>query len=291
MGNLFSSKSSTWQATSRNVLITGASRGIGAELARNFAKEGARLALLARNKDGMKDIAEECKQLGAERVETYSCDLTENKQIETACLQAIQDFEGFDVVVLNAGRSQGCYFEEIQDIDQIDYMLKLNIGGVVITLQKLLPAVFKSKHSRIVVVSSTAGIIPVPYRSVYCASKAALNGFCGSVRMELIDTYADAAPHVCVINFPEVKGTSLNTGRMDFGAKLKPVQFKNEAASDLKPACELCMGAIRQGQRSWGEPTKVKILLPLYSFIPGILEVLIMRHLKKTHFRPGIEES
>jgi len=271
------------------VLITGASRGIGAELARNFAKEGARLALLARSKDGLKHIANECTELGAERVETYACDLTDNNEITSACANAIADFEGFDVVVLNAGRSQGCYFEEIQDIDQIDYMLKLNVGGVIIGLQKLLPAVFKSKQSRIVVVSSTAGIIPVAYRSVYCATKAAVNAFCGTIRMELNDTYGDDSPQVCTINFPEVKGTALNAGRMDFGAKLKPVQFNVETAAALKPTCELCIEAIRQGKRSWGEPTKIKILLPLYSFIPGPLEKLIMKHLKKTHFRPGLE--
>ena len=183
MGNLWSSESS-WQATSRNVFITGASSGIGAELARAFAREGAKLALLGRNVDRLQQVAKDCVRLGAEAVQVYSADLTVNADIERATRQAIQDFEGFDVVILNAGRSQGCYFEEIQDIEQIDYMMKLNVSGVMIPLQKLLPSIHKSRHSRIVFISSTAGVVPVPYRTVYSASKFAVSGFCDTLRLD-----------------------------------------------------------------------------------------------------------
>mmetsp|Transcript_12101 Transcript_12101/g.33501 ORF Transcript_12101/g.33501 Transcript_12101/m.33501 type:complete len:293 (-) Transcript_12101:1383-2261(-) len=286
MGTLFSSFS-PWEASSRTVLITGASSGIGAELARQFAKENTHLALLGRNEERLTSVATECRELGAASVKTYSADLSENYQIDRAVRDVIQDFGGgFDVVVLNAGRSQGCYFEEILDAEQIDYLLKLNVSGNIILLQKILRHVYKSRHSRIVFVSSTAGIIPVAYRTIYCASKFAITGFSGSLRMELKDTYGEDAPKVCLLALPEVGGTNLNQARLQFGANQPPVQFKEEASAGLKSTCEQAMSAIRRGDREWGLPTKVSLLRPFYSLLPNTMDNLVMKHLRKTHFRP-----
>jgi NADP-dependent 3-hydroxy acid dehydrogenase YdfG len=290
MGLSFSSAAS-WDATSRNILITGASSGIGAELARCLAREGGNLALVARNQTKLEEVAKECRKLGSEKVHIYSCDLTKNAEIEASMAKALDDFKGFDVVVMNAGRSQGCFFEEIQDVDQIDYMMKLNVGGVIIPLQKLLPGIHKSRQSRIVVVSSVAGKIPVLYRTIYSASKAALNGFCNSLRLELGETYGGDAPKVCIMSFPEIKGTLLNEGRMDFGSMEPAVQFKDDGAGDLHMACQGCLKAIRRGSRSWGEPFKVKLLLPLYPFIPRVIETMILKHLRRTHYRPATQAN
>jgi NADP-dependent 3-hydroxy acid dehydrogenase YdfG len=272
-------------------LITGASSGIGAELARCFAREGGNLALVARNQTKLEEVAEECRKLGSARVHIYSCDLTKNSEIEASMAKALDDFKGFDVVVMNAGRSQGCFFEEIEDVDQIDYMMKLNVGGVIIPLRKLLPGIHKSSRSRIVVVSSVAGKIPVLYRTIYSASKAALNGFCNSLRLELGETYGGNAPKVCVMNFPEIKGTLLNEGRMDFRSRQPAVQFKDDGAGDLQLACQGCMNAIRWGRRSWGEPFKVKLLLPVYPFFPRVIEAMILKHLRRTHYRPAAQAN
>jgi len=287
MGGLFSS-SSKWEATSRKVLITGASSGIGAELARIFAKEGAQLALLGRNEERLQAVARECETLGAEIVKMYVADLIDNKDIDRVTKQALQDFVGFDVVILNAGRSQGCYFEEINDVEQVDYMMKLNVSGVINPLQKLLPSIYKSKNSRIVFVSSTAGIIPVAYRSIYCASKFAVTGFAGALRMELNDTYgAERAPKVCLVAVPEVNGTNLNAGRMDFGATQPPAQFKNDTSADLEPTCQQLMQAIRNGDREWGLPAKVRFMRPLSSLLPELCDNMVLKHLRKTHYRPA----
>jgi len=293
MGGIFSSLSSdsSWQATSRKVLITGASSGIGAELARNFAKEGAHLALLARNKERLEQVADECRQLGAESVQLYYADLTKNQEIEQATSKAMQDFGGFDVVILNAGRSQGCYFEEINDVDQIDHMMKLNVSGVIVTLQKLLPFIYKSRHSRIVFISSTAGIIPVAYRTIYCSSKFAVTGFTGALRMELDDTYGSEAPKVCLVAVPEVNGTALNSGRMDFGASQPAAQFLPGTSLDLEPTCHSLMEAIRAGKREWGLPMKVRLIRPFYSIVPNLIDAVVMKHLRKTMFRPVIPDA
>mmetsp|Transcript_13334 Transcript_13334/g.19973 ORF Transcript_13334/g.19973 Transcript_13334/m.19973 type:complete len:300 (-) Transcript_13334:256-1155(-) len=295
MGILFSSNSSaavstsSWTAEGMNVLITGASSGIGSELARTFSREGASIALVARSKDKLLQVAKECKELGATRTEIFLCDMTDDSQIKKAIVdEALEQFGRFDVVILNAGRSQGCYFEEINDVDSINYMLKLNVNGVITTLYHLLPSVPKSSSSRIVVISSVSGLIPVPYRTIYCASKHALNGFANALRLELNDTYGNDAPAIQVINFPEVQGTDLNSGRMDFGADVPPVEFITKNVVAVEKACSLLMMEIAEGTREWGQPLKVKMLLPLWGFVPSFIDRMIMKTVKKTHFRPNI---
>jgi NADP-dependent 3-hydroxy acid dehydrogenase YdfG len=276
----------SWQAEGKNVFITGASAGIGAELSRCFARAGvANLALVARNKQALEKVAQECQELGAGNVHIYPCDLTKNAEIKSATEKAVDDLGGFDVVVFNAGRSQGHYFEEIKDVEQIDYLLKLNISGAINTCHYLLPSVFKSRHSRLVIISSTAGIIPVPYRTVYCASKYALTGFSDSLRMELQDTYKENAPKICLVNFPEVSGTRLNTSRLDFGADEPPFGFDGSNTIPVEIACSNLMGEIAKGTREWGQPLKVTILRPFYSIMPSVLERIIMKHVKTTHIR------
>jgi len=285
MGTI-SSTSSKWTAEGKHVLITGASSGIGKELARNFAERGASLALLARSKDDLSEVAIECMELGSPMAAIFLCDMTDDANLKESIESALEMFGRFDVIILNAGRSQGCYFEEIKDVDAISYMLKLNINGVINTVFHLLPSVPKSSSSRIVVISSVSGVIPVPYRTIYCASKHALVGFANSLRLELRDTYAKDSPVVQVINFPEVQGTKLNSGRMDFGADLPPAEFMIKDVITVQEACALLMNKIAEGVREWGQPLKVKLLLPFWSVFPSILDRIIIKAVKKTHHRP-----
>lgn len=284
MGSFWSAP--RWTAEAKHVLITGASSGIGAELARNFAREGASIALLARSKDSLNSVAEECIKLGSPAAKVYICDLTDSGQIRDAIGDAVRDFGRFDVVILNAGRSQGCNFEEIRGTDQIDYMLKLNVNGVINTLHYVLPSVPKSSSSRLVVISSVSGLLGVPYRTVYCASKHALTGFANALRIELIDTYGLEAPKLTLINFPEVSGTQLNTGRMDFGAERRPAEFDTKGTLSVEEACSGAMVAIAGGAREWGHSPKISVLLALYRLIPEILDSMVLRFVKKTHSRP-----
>eukprot|EP00571_Detonula_confervacea_P001973 CAMPEP_0172319906 /NCGR_PEP_ID=MMETSP1058-20130122/39021_1 /TAXON_ID=83371 /ORGANISM="Detonula confervacea, Strain CCMP 353" /LENGTH=300 /DNA_ID=CAMNT_0013035051 /DNA_START=1 /DNA_END=903 /DNA_ORIENTATION=+ len=282
---------SSW-AAGKTVLITGASAGIGAELARDFAKEGASLALLARNKDRLSAVSKECTALGSPNAQVFSCDLTNDQDIKSAFQSAVDIFGHFDIVILNAGRSMGCYFQEIKDIEQINYMLRLNINGVINSLFYALPSIPKLSSSRIVVISSVAGILPVPYRTVYCASKHALAGFSNSLRIELTDTYGKNAPAVQLINFPEVKGTNLNSGRMNFGAERPPAEFKTEdgAASStmatVEEACASLVTHIKLGTNEWGQPLKVTVLSMLRNVTATIVDSLVLKTVKKSHHRP-----
>jgi len=286
----FGSSGDAWSASGKHVLVTGASSGIGAELAKMFAREGcSKLGLVARSKEALDQVASECLRLGAQSVEVFLCDLTDSRAVQRTCQSIRTKFQSkLDVVVLNAGRSQGCYFEEIRDSSHIEYMLKLNLQSVIEMCHFLLPSVVKSNQSRITVVSSSAGLVGVPYRTVYCASKFGLTGFCNALRMELQDTHGvEGAPSLNLINFPEVAGTALNAGRMDFGAATAPAQFDASKALPLRDACELAyQRSIVEGAREWGQPLKVKLLLPLYSLIPNFVDRIVLQHVKKVTSRP-----
>lgn len=280
---------SNWSADGKHVFITGGSSGIGAELARDFAKQGASLALFARSEDSLANVARDCIKLGAPKVEVFPCDLTNDANLKTAIELAVEKFGKIDVLVLNAGRSQGCYFEEIKDIDSINYLLKLNVNGVINSCFYALPSVAKSSTSRIIFISSVAGLVPVPYRTIYCASKHALAGFANSLRIELLDTYGKDSPCIQLINFPEVSGTNLNQGRMEFGADCPPAEFKTDSGViPVQKAVSSLMEQIAWGSSEWGHPLKVKLLLPLRGLIPRVLDAIILKHVKKTHVRPSI---
>lgn len=279
-----------WSCRGKNVLITGASSGIGAELARNFARGGASLALLARNKEALEEVARDCRNFGAPSAHVFPCDLTDNGNIESAVRAAVLVFNGnVDVVVLNAGRSQGCYFEEIKDVAAMDYLLRLNVNGVINTLHYALPSVPKTRRSRIVLISSVSGLIPVPYRTVYCASKHALTGFANALRLELCDAHTvEGAPTVQLINPPEVRGTVLNDGRMTMGADRPPARFKvTPALVSVEEAGAQFLQEIVRGTREWGQPPKVRLLQAIFNTCPNrFLDSLITRIVKRSHYRP-----
>lgn len=276
-------------AEGKNVIITGASCGIGAELARKFARQKANLSLVARNEAKLQVVAKDCLALGAAKAEIIPADLTSDEDIKKMVEKATKSFGQFDILVLNAGRSMGCYFEEIQDMDSINYLLKLNVNGVINTLMCALPAIPKSGESRIVVISSVSGLIGVPYRTIYCASKHALNGFCNALRIELRDTYgAQNSPKVQLINFPEVQGTRLNSGRMTMGAVRPPCEFKTggSAMATCEQACQDLLREIEKGTDEWGQTAKFVILIWLRLLATYLADTILLKGVKRTHIRP-----
>ena len=165
------------------VIVTGASSGIGRALALQLAREGASIALAARNAERLQALAEDCCDLGG-KAEAVPTDVAD----ESACRELVQrtkdTFGRIDMLVNNAGMSVVGKFDELPDLRLFHYVMDVNFFGALSCCYFALPHL-REKEGRIVNVSSLGGLLTIPYNTSYCASKFALQGFSDSLRMDL----------------------------------------------------------------------------------------------------------
>jgi NAD(P)-dependent dehydrogenase (short-subunit alcohol dehydrogenase family) len=167
----------------RIVVITGGSRGLGLALARRFAREGARLALIARTEDDLATARRELVEMGAD-VLTIAADLTSEPEAERAIIRVVDHFGGVDVLVNNAGMIQVGPFDVMTDQDFRDAM-DIHFWSAHYLTRTALPYLEKSYLARIVNITSIGGEIAVPHLAPYVASKFALVGYSDTLRAEL----------------------------------------------------------------------------------------------------------
>jgi short-subunit dehydrogenase len=165
------------------VIVTGASSGIGKELALQLAGQGAKLFLAARSADRLEEVAAECRSKGSEAV-AVPTDVTEKEQCRRLVELATARFGRIDMLVNNAGTTMWARFDEVQDLSIYEKIIHANYLGSVYCTYYALPYL-KQSHGRIVGVSSLTGKAGVPTRSGYAASKHAMVGFFDSLRIEL----------------------------------------------------------------------------------------------------------
>jgi len=291
--------SKKWTTHRKNVLLTGANSALGSETARQFAAEGANLILLSHSttssENGLDWLVEECHELGSGKIRSYSADLSNAISTELTLRQAAKDFnDTFDVVVLNGeNKSHGCLFEEIVDVHQIEKMVTENTLGCIMSLHYSLKHIPKTSDSRIVILSSTSGMVASPYRSVYGATQHALKGFCDSIRMELNDTYTERkAPKICFASFPELVGQNIHNrdnfdSRMSrMGADVAPMKSRSWAGIPLQQAVHGLVEAISSGERDFGAPKYVNAWRFIQVIAPSLVDFSIFRHFRKTQYRP-----
>lgn len=171
------------------VVITGASKGIGAELARQLARRGARLVLAARDTQALEHVAEECRKAGATAI-TVHADVTKARDCQAIMAGAALAFGRIDVLVNNAGATMWARFDEVLDLSVFERLMQVNYLGAVYCTSHALPLLQES-GGLIVGISSLTGLVGVPTRSGYAAAKHAMRGFFDSLRMELADTGVD----------------------------------------------------------------------------------------------------
>ncbi len=165
------------------VIVTGASRGIGKELALVLAGHGARLALGSRNEEALNTVAEECRVLGTSAI-VVPTDVTDPARCRRLVDQTVQAYGRIDTLVNNAGIGMWARVDEVQDLTIFERVMQTNYLGSVYCTYYALPHLKKTR-GRLVSVSSLSGKTGVPARSGYSASKHALVGFFDSLRIEL----------------------------------------------------------------------------------------------------------
>jgi NAD(P)-dependent dehydrogenase (short-subunit alcohol dehydrogenase family) len=164
------------------VLITGASSGIGASLAREFAREGAHLVLVARRVERIEELAAELTSAGRRSI-AVAGDVTADGDMERAVELARKEFGRLDVAVANAGiLVRG----RLMTLSLNDYrkQMETNTFGVLRTVMAAIPALQETK-GRIVIIGSLIGMVSIPGGTPYCMSKFALNGLADGLSHEM----------------------------------------------------------------------------------------------------------
>ncbi|KAB5519449.1 hypothetical protein DKX38_023768 [Salix brachista] len=166
------------------VLITGASSGIGEDLAYEYAIRGARLALVARRKDRLGVVADKARKLGSPDVFLVRADVSKVEDCKRIVDETLNHFGQLDHLVNNAGISQADYFEDCTEVSDMTLIMDVNFWGSANCSRFAIPHLKRSK-GKIVVIASVAPWILTPKSSVYNASKAALISFYGTLRVEI----------------------------------------------------------------------------------------------------------
>ena len=166
------------------VFITGASSGIGAALAREYASRGAVLGLLARRRDRLAELAASLPNPETHRI--YAVDVLEREALAAAAADFIAAAGGADIVVACAGISHGTLTERPGDLPVFDAVFATNVNATVSTFAPFIAAMkAQGTPCRLVGIGSVAGIRGMRGAGAYCASKAAVHSYCESLRLEL----------------------------------------------------------------------------------------------------------
>jgi 3-oxoacyl-[acyl-carrier protein] reductase len=155
-------------------LVTGASRGIGASVARALDAQGARLALASRSGD----------DLGIPDAVARPCDVRRREDLAALASEAAERFGGIDILVANAGVGAYGPFLELPQ-DQLEEMIDVNVKGTLYAVRAVLPYLLESDAADIVTLASEAGRRGLPFEAVYCSSKFAQVGFTRALDHEL----------------------------------------------------------------------------------------------------------
>jgi NAD(P)-dependent dehydrogenase (short-subunit alcohol dehydrogenase family) len=267
------------------VIITGASEGIGRALALELARQGARLALSARNRQRLEELAAECTSLGAETLV-----LPADVSIEAECRLMVEKTAAhwgrIDTLVANAGHTMWAKFEEVEDTSVFEDIMAVNYFGAMYCTRAALPWILKSR-GRIVAVASIAGLTGVPARSGYCASKHAMVGFFDSLRIEL----ADRGVTVTVIA-PDFVVSKIHRRALDGqGSPLGETPMKEDRIMSAEDCAKLMTKAIADRKRLLITSRRGKLGRWLKLIWPGLIDRIAKRPsssaIETLRFSPG----
>lgn len=166
-------------------LVTGASSGIGREIALELARRKCRVAILARTEDALHELAREMEAAGGEALVTPA-DVRDGDAVAAAVESTVQTFGALQLVVANAGLGRYALVEE-QPAEHVETTIRINYEGMTRTVRHALPHLLANTPAHVVGVTSSAGLIPHKLASAYCASKAASNAYLATLRLEVFD--------------------------------------------------------------------------------------------------------
>ncbi len=256
------------------IVITGASSGIGKELAFRMAEAGASLALGARNTEKLEAVAEVCRKKGSSAL-AIPVDVSIKENCKDFIEKVVDKYGEIDVLINNAGITMWAYFEEFTDLTPFEQIMQVNYFGSLYCTFYALPYLKKTK-GRLVGVSSLTGKTGVPTRSGYAASKHAMAGFFDTLRIELKGTVS-----VTMI-YPGFVSTEVRAHAMGSDGKPLGESPLDEAGAMTVERCvDLMIPAIAGRRRELVMTTKAKAGLWLKLIAPSLVDRIALKAVSK----------
>lgn len=251
-------------------LITGGSRGLGLELARQVCQQGGRVAILARNPDELARAKADLASRGGD-VLPIQCDLLEPAQIQSAVQQTIERFGKIDIVINNAGIIQIGPLEHMKRED-FDRAMRIHFWAPFELVMQVVPHMRKNGGGRIVNISSIGGKIAVPHMAPYSASKFALTGFSDAIRAEL----ARDNIYVTTVTPGMMRTGSQGQAKLkgDHAAEFKWFEMSTKlpfASISAERAARKILAACRRGQPALIMPLPAYFIIAANALFPNLI--------------------
>lgn len=248
------------------VVVTGASAGLGRAIAHQFARKGARIALLARNPEALQAAADECAVLGGQGL-PIPTDVSDPEAVESAAARAEAELGPIDIWVNDAMVS---VFSPAKEMTAADYrrvtdVLYLGfVHGTLSALRRMLPR----NAGTIVQVGSALAYRSIPLQSAYCACKHAINGFTDSIRCELHHDSSDVK--ITTVQMPAMNTTQFDwvKNRLPNNTQPVPPIYDPEMAAQVVVAA----GMAKSPRREYWVGTPTVLAIVGQKFIPGMLD-------------------
>lgn len=253
--------------------VTGAARGLGAELARQLSGRGARVALIGLEPAEMAVVSAQCPSS-----KWWEADVTDSAALDRVAAEVIDHFGRVDGLVINAGVGSGGPFLHT-DAKAFDRTIEINLMGSVRTLRAFLPALVETKGYSLQI-ASLAALAPLPMMAAYCTSKSGVEAFTEAVRTEVAPHGVDLG--VAYLSWTDtdlVRGADERADLAKSRSDLPGVLGKTYA---LEPAVKaLCDGIEKRSAHVYGQPW-IRGVRPIRGLLAGITHEAAKRQVAQT---------
>ncbi|MED3571755.1 SDR family oxidoreductase [Cytobacillus praedii] len=251
--------------SNKNIVITGASSGIGEKVALMIAEMGARPILLARTIGKLEEISEEVNRKYAAGCIYFQLDVSDFEQVKSVFQKILHEAGHIDILLNNAGFGIFDSFYEA-NFEDIEKMFEVNVLGLMACTKEVLPSMLERNSGHIINIASQAGKLATPKSSGYSATKHAVLGFTNSLRMELLKTNIS----VSAVNPGPIETNFFNTADKsgNYVKNVKKLMLKSDYVA------EQIIKLMISPKRELNLPRWMNLGSVLYNLFPNIAEKL-----------------